>query len=94
MRGWLSSPASETQVTHAQRLWLYALSILIMVFLVAPTLIVVPMSFSDFQYLEFPPRHWSVRWYDAYFGSPEWMSATVTSLSAAVLTMLVATPLG
>jgi putative spermidine/putrescine transport system permease protein len=81
-------------VTHRQRLWLYAVSALIMLFLVAPTLIVVPMSFSDSQYLEFPPQRWSTRWYDHYFGSAEWMSATVTSLTAAFLTMLVATPLG
>jgi putative spermidine/putrescine transport system permease protein len=94
MKRWLGSPASETQITQRQRLWLYALAGLIMLFLVAPTLIVVPMSFSDSLYLEFPPRHWSTRWYENYFNSPEWVSATVTSLTAAFLTMLVATPLG
>ncbi|GMG82008.1 ABC transporter permease [Paralimibaculum aggregatum] len=91
---WLNRPASETQVTHGQRLWLYILSGVIMVWLVAPTLIVVPMSFSDSQYLEFPPEIWSTRWYDHYFGSEEWMAATVTSLTAALLTMCLATPLG
>jgi putative spermidine/putrescine transport system permease protein len=94
MRTWLSAPVSETQVTRGQRLWLYALATLVMLFLVVPSLIVVPMSFSDAQYLEFPPTHWSTRWYDNYFGSVEWMSATATSLSAAFLTVLVATPVG
>jgi len=94
MQRWLESPASETQVIHRQRLWLYAVSILIMLFLVAPTLIVVPMSFSESQYLEFPPENWSTRWYDHYFGSAECMSATATSLTASFLTMLVATPMG
>ena len=94
MTGWLGRPASETQILHSQRLWLYLLSAVIMLFLVAPTLIVVPMSFSESQYLEFPPREWSARWYKHYFGSPEWMAATATSLKAALLTMLVATPLG
>ena len=65
-----------------------------MILLVAPTLIVIPMSFSDSQYLEFPPRVLSSRWYENYFGSPEWMSATVTSFLTAFLTMLVATPIG
>ena len=55
---------------------------LVLVFLVVPTLIVVPMSFSGSQYLEFPPRQWSLRWYADYFGSPEWMQATATSLKA------------
>ena len=91
---WLNSPACETQITHGQRLWLYGFAILIMVLLVAPTLIVIPMSFSESQYLEFPPDTWSTRWYQNYFGSNEWMAATATSLKAAFLTMLVATPIG
>ena len=53
---WLDRPASETQITHRARLWLYALAALVLAFLVVPTLIVVPMSFSGSQYLEFPPR--------------------------------------
>jgi len=92
--GWLGRPASETQITHARRLWLYGLAVAIMAFLVAPTVIVVPMSFSDSQYLEFPPQTWSVRWYENYFGSFEWMRATATSFKAGFLTMVVATPLG
>lgn len=91
---WLDRPASETQITHGQRLWLYVLSALAMVFLIAPTLIVIPMSFSNSQYLEFPPTSWSLRWYAHYLESPEWMQATLTSVKAAVLTMLLATPLG
>ncbi|MFZ1813513.1 MAG: ABC transporter permease [Rhizobiaceae bacterium] len=91
---WFRSPATETQITHGQRLWLYVIAVIIMVLLVTPTLIVVPMSFSDSQYLEFPPKTWSTRWYDFYFGSSEWMLATRTSFKVAFLTMLVATPIG
>ena len=40
------------------------------------------MSFSASQYLEFPPREWSLRWYANYFNSPAWMQATATSLKA------------
>ncbi|MCK6452806.1 MAG: ABC transporter permease [Alphaproteobacteria bacterium] len=91
---WLDKPASETQIAHRARLWLYALAALVMAFLVLPTIIVIPMSFSASQYLEFPPREWSLRWYANYFGSTAWMQATATSLKAGLLTMLVATPLG
>ncbi|GHF58874.1 ABC transporter permease [Seohaeicola zhoushanensis] len=94
MWSWLKSPASETQVTHLQRLWLYVFAIVVMVLLVTPTLIVIPMSFSDSQYLEFPPQEWSLRWYRHYLSSPEWMEATWTSVKVAFLTMLVATPIG
>ncbi|MFM7211687.1 MAG: ABC transporter permease, partial [Actinomycetota bacterium] len=66
----------------------------VLVFLILPTLIVIPMSFSGASYLEFPPTSYSLRWYKAYFGSEVWMAATRTSLLAAALTTLIATPLG
>ena len=91
---WLKKPASDTQITHRGRLWLYIVAAIIMLLLVIPTLIVIPMSFSDSQYLEFPPSTWSMRWYDVYFESSKWMRATSTSLQLGVLTMLVATPIG
>lgn len=91
---WLDRPASATQVTHRARLWLYVVAGLVLAFLIVPTLIVVPMSFSNSQYLEFPPREWSLRWYRNYFESASWMQATATSFKAAGLTALVATPLG
>lgn len=73
---------------------LAAYGTLVLIFLMLPTLIVIPMSFSGSQYLEFPPQTWSLRWYREYFGSHAWMSATMTSLVAACLTTLFATPLG
>jgi putative spermidine/putrescine transport system permease protein len=91
---WWRKPASDTQITHGSRFWLYVLSIVIMLLLVVPTFIVVPMSFSGSQYLEFPPTNWSMRWYDEYLESSKWMRATVTSIQVGVFTMLVATPIG
>lgn len=91
---WLNRPASDTQITHSRRLWLYLAAFIIMLLLVIPSFIVIPMSFSDSQYLEFPPDIWSLRWYHEYFGSTKWMRATKTSLLVGVLTMLVATPIG
>ncbi|HKL45123.1 MAG TPA: ABC transporter permease [Roseovarius sp.] len=90
----LRKAATATQITHLQRLWLYVVCALVIVFLVAPTLLVVPMSFSDSRYLQFPPESWSLRWYDAYLGSLEWRRATVVSLQVAGLTMVVATITG
>jgi len=91
---WLDAPASPTQITHRRRLWLYGIAALVLAFLVVPTLIVVPMSFSGSQYLEFPPRQWSLRLYANFFGSRAWMQAAATSFKAGILTSLVATPLG
>lgn len=74
--------------------WLPLFGSLVLFLLILPTVIVIPMSFSDSAYLEFPPQEWSLRWYREYFGSAEWMNATWTSMKAAVLTTLIATPLG
>jgi putative spermidine/putrescine transport system permease protein len=77
-----------------QGAWLAAFGSVVLLLLILPTIIVIPMSFSGSSYLEFPPQQWSLRWYKEYFGSEQWMSATWTSLQAAVLTTLIATPLG
>jgi putative spermidine/putrescine transport system permease protein len=90
----LSRAATETQITHGRRLWLYVVVGLIFLFLIAPSILVVPLSFSDSRYLQFPPPGWSTRWYQAYFGSLEWREATYVSFAAAILTMIVSTALG
>ena len=66
----------------AGRFTLHAVAWAVVVFLMVPTLIVVPMSFSGSQYLEFPPRVGSLRWYEHYFASSAWMQATATSFKA------------
>ena len=37
---WLQSPASDTQITHRNRLWLYVLAFFVPAFLIVPTLAV------------------------------------------------------
>lgn len=90
----LNIPATSTQITHGDRLWLYIVVGIILAFLIIPCLIVIPMSFSDSQYLEFPPRAWSLRWYEAFFSSPEWRQSTIVSFKVAGATTVLATILG
>ena len=85
---------NETLVSRNQRLWLWTVGTLVLLFLILPVLIVIPMSFSDSRFLTFPPPSLSLRWYQAYLGSPEWMDATRVSFTAAICTTLLATPLG
>jgi putative spermidine/putrescine transport system permease protein len=77
-----------------RRLWLAALAVSILAFLILPVLIVIPMSFSASKFLEFPPSHWSLRWYSNFFSSSEWLAATWVSLRVGFFTVLVAVPLG
>ncbi|MAR19653.1 MAG: ABC transporter permease [Rhodobacteraceae bacterium] len=98
----LNRNVSETQIRFKDRLWLYIFSIIVLFLLIVPSLVVIPMSFSGSQYLEFPPKSFSLRWYEAYFfssadtglGFNDWMGATWTSIKVAVLTIFVATPIG
>lgn len=87
-----SSIAELVPTSH--RLWLYAVTGVIALFLILPILIIVPMSFSDASLLRFPPADLSLRWYRAFFGSQRWLGAAQTSFIVAVLTVMIATPAG
>lgn len=54
-------------------------------FLLAPVILVVPLSFSGEQILSFPPSTWSLRWYTALADNPKMMSAFWTSLALGVI---------
>ncbi|WP_213880340.1 ABC transporter permease [Pseudomonas sp. dw_358] len=66
----------------------------ILLYLIIPVLIVVPMSFSEARFLQFPPQHWSLQWYQAFFHSAQWLSAARVSLITAFCTMAISLPIG
>ncbi len=65
------------------------LALAMFVFLLAPLLVVLPISFSGDNYMMFPPTSWSVRWYGAIFKDAKMTSAfTISVALAAVVTLL------
>lgn len=72
----------------------YGLATLILIFLVLPTLIIIPMSFSPGNYLQFPPQGFSTRWYAEYFTDSSWIDATLFSLQIAAMTTVVSVVIG
>lgn len=91
--------ANQTPRTAGQRLaWagVVMLSGLVFVFLMAPVLAIIPLSFSAGSYLMYPLPGLSLRWYHEFLGSARWMMALRNSLvigvSATVLAMLLGTP--
>jgi putative spermidine/putrescine transport system permease protein len=72
------------------------LAILVAVFLIAPILIIIPMSFSTAVSFQFPPPGYSLGYYRAFFGSHDWLEPTFNSFVIAgcsmVLTMLLVVP--
>ena len=67
---------------------------LVLAFLMAHVLVILPMSFSPSKFLEFPPRGFSLRWYAAYWQTESWTDSTWLSAKVAALTVLAATPIG
>jgi putative spermidine/putrescine transport system permease protein len=103
--GWLSDRAGEAwdaifpvRVDRSQRTLsralLWTVSLLIIAFLCLPSLFVIPVSFTAGSFIEFPPRGFSLRWYETYLGSRTWVDATIRSLIVAVATGLLSTALG
>jgi putative spermidine/putrescine transport system permease protein len=63
-------------------------------FLLAPTLVIVPMSFTTTSTLEFPPVGFTLDWYGKILAAADWQIALVNSLVVAVATAILATILG
>lgn len=82
------------ELVSPARILTRALVALVALLLVAPILIVIPVSFSSGQYLQFPPPGWSLEWYRSFFDDPTWIAAVWTSLQVAGITTVVATVLG
>lgn len=64
--------------------------------LLLPIVAFVPMAFTGSTFLSFPPEGVSLRWFEAYATSPQWVGATLRSfgigLTTAALTLLVTVP--
>jgi putative spermidine/putrescine transport system permease protein len=73
---------------------LIAFNALIYLFILAPILVVIPVSFSATQYLVFPPRGLSLRWYVNFFTTPELVDALWLSLRVAVWATAISTVIG
>lgn len=69
-------------------------AVLIVLWLIVPTLVIIPMSFNDAPSFNFPPKGFSTRWYENFFTDPNWMKSLFASLQVAMLTMIVATSVG
>lgn len=67
---------------------------LILVFMILPNFVVIPISFSDAIYLEFPPKHLSLRWYHDYFSRSEWLNATLRSFEVGIIVTFTSVILG
>jgi putative spermidine/putrescine transport system permease protein len=70
------------------------LCLLVAVFLLAPLVVVVIISFSSAPFLQFPPPGLSLRWYTQLFSTPAWTNALVVSVEMLVPSSILATLMG
>ncbi len=90
----MALPAYATRGERAARVALWVFSILVLMFLIAPILVVIPLSFNSEPFFTFPMAGFSLRWYADFFGSPRWTGSIWNSLIVATATTLLASVLG
>lgn len=61
----------------------------VVIFLLAPMVLLVPISLTESQFLEFPPSSLSLRWFREFFVDQSWVAATFTSLRVGFGAMLI-----
>jgi ABC-type spermidine/putrescine transport system permease subunit II len=77
------------------RRWLNgAIVLLICIFLIAPALVVVPLSFAGDAMTRFPPQHFTLEAYSNFIDGPGWLKSTVLSLEMAATVMVIAVAIG
>jgi putative spermidine/putrescine transport system permease protein len=89
----VAAAAPESEFGAARGL-LWLLAILTIVFLLAPILVIIAVSFNDTSLFGFPPQRWSLRWYFALWESRSWREAGWLSLWLACLVALASLVLG
>lgn len=85
---------SVDTATRIRRAALWVVVSLVLAFLILPNLIVIPISFSSTSLMTFPPKGFSLTWYQQYLELPGWLAATRTSLIVATLTAVISTAFG
>ena len=66
----------------------------IFIFLLIPSLMAIPMSFTDTVFLVFPPEGFTMKWYREFLTEERWVEPTLLSLRLAAVTTLLSLILG
>lgn len=76
------------------RVGIVGFSALVLLYLILPTFVIVPLSFSSQSFLSFPPPGWSLQWYERLGGEQDYAIALGNSLKIGLPAALLATILG
>ena len=84
----------RTRTERVARIVLVASAALVFVFLIAPILAIMPLSVNDSEFLAYPLRGFTTRWYEGVFASDKWRLAVINSFLIGVPATVIATVLG
>lgn len=79
------------------RLWFYGyrgFCGLILLFLMAPILVIVPLAFNSQPYFTYPIPGFSLRWFEAIWTDTVWLQSVRNSMVVAVASTVISTSLG
>jgi putative spermidine/putrescine transport system permease protein len=85
---------TETVGQLLAHLGLAVMTAIILSFLVAPIVIIVPLSFSSGSFFYYPLPGFSLRWYEDFFASSFWLPSVWNSLLVGTSATILATLLG
>lgn len=71
-----------------------AFTVFILLYIAIPILVTLVMSFNDASMIRFPISQWSLKWYQDFLGSPQWVDALENSLIIAIGTTVLSTVSG
>jgi ABC-type spermidine/putrescine transport system permease subunit II len=96
----ISAPPAFSEVEMAATSWTIAalfirfFAALVLIYVVLPTFVIVPLSFSSESFLSFPPPGWSLRWYEQLAAQQDYIIALTNSLKIGFPSAALATVLG
>ncbi|ANF56603.1 ABC transporter permease [Halotalea alkalilenta] len=88
------TPVNLTRSERLARYWVGWHSAVVLCFLIAPILVVLPLSFNAGSYFSYPMAGFSWQWYETALTSPVWQRAFLNSLGIGLASTLIATGLG
>jgi putative spermidine/putrescine transport system permease protein len=89
--------AVPSYYTRGETVAYYALRVfvgLVLLFLIAPIIAIMPLSFNSETFFSFPMPGYSLKWYEDFFFNPRWIDSVKMSVFVAFCTTLLATFLG
>lgn len=96
--------AIPAHASTGERIWYYTYRVicgLIFFFLIAPIVVVIPLSFNAVPFFTFTPEMlsldpagYSTKWYEEFFTSLNWRGAVLNSFKLAFFSTILATTLG